>query len=169
MGDPIKPRKKYKTPKNPWRGDQLSHELYLVGTYGLKNKKELWKAQTELSRLRKQARLLLSNISGIKTSQETNFLKSLSRSKIIDLQSTLDDVLSLTIESLLERRLQTITWKKGLAHSLYQARQMITYRHILVKNKVVTVPSYLVSGEEEETVRIRNDSPLFKAQELKPS
>jgi len=60
LGDPKKPKNKYSTPRNPWSSDQLSSELYLLGTYGLRNKRELWKIETELSRIRKQARSLLA-------------------------------------------------------------------------------------------------------------
>jgi small subunit ribosomal protein S4 len=162
MGDPKRSRKKYSTPKHPWRGDQLSQELYLVGTYGLRNKRELWKAETELSRIRKQARILLTAPSEVRITQETNFINSLVRKAIVAPYSTLDDVLSLTVESLLERRLQTIAWRKGIAHSIYHARQMITHRHVSVSNKVIKVPSYVVSSEEESSVRIRDGSSLLK-------
>jgi small subunit ribosomal protein S4 len=60
LGDPKKARKQYSRPRSPWRADQLAQELYLLGTYGLRNKRELWKAETQLSSVRKQARTLLA-------------------------------------------------------------------------------------------------------------
>ena len=38
----------------------LGNELKTLGTFGLKSKRELWKAHTELSRVRHQARSLLA-------------------------------------------------------------------------------------------------------------
>jgi small subunit ribosomal protein S4 len=169
MGDPKKARKKYSTPKHPWRGDQLSQELYLVGTYGLRTKRELWGAQTELSRIRKQARMLLAEPQEIRAEQEARLLKYLSRIGVVDPNAALDDVLGLTIESILERRLQTVTWRKGLAKSPHQARQMIAHGHVSVGGKVLSVPNYTVSREEEGSVRIRDGSPLLKAYSAQPT
>jgi small subunit ribosomal protein S4 len=60
MGDPRKAKKSYTRPRSIWTSDQISSELYVVGSYGLRNKKELWKAQTEIARIRNQARALLA-------------------------------------------------------------------------------------------------------------
>ena len=162
MGDPKKPRKKYSSPKHPWRGVQLSQELFLVGTYGLRNKRELWRAQTELSRIRKQARMLLAAPPEIRASAEPKLLTSLSRRGLVPEGASLDDVLSLTIENLLERRLQSVVWRKGLASSPYQSRQMVTHGHITLGDRVITIPSYVVEREEEGTVHLREDSPIAK-------
>ncbi|MCS7116415.1 MAG: 30S ribosomal protein S4 [Nitrososphaerota archaeon] len=162
MGDPKKPRKKYSSPRHPWRSDQLLSELNLVGTYGLRNKRELWKAKTELSRIRHQARLLLATPPNERIVKESKLMSRLRRLGLISSSATLDDVLGLTVEDILNRRLQTIVWKKGLAKTPYQARQMITHGHIMVNDRVVTIPSYMVSSDEEGSVRIREDSPLIK-------
>ncbi|MCP8323500.1 MAG: 30S ribosomal protein S4 [Candidatus Methylarchaceae archaeon HK02M2] len=167
MGDPKKPRKKYTTPKMPWSSDQLSQELFLVGTYGLRNKHELWKAHTELSKIRKQARNLLAEPSEIRIKKEKELLSSLSRRGIINQKLSIDDVLDLTFESLLERRLQTIVWRKGIAISPYQARQMITHRHIIVDDRIVTRPGYMVKKDEEERIKLSDDSPLRKQMSIK--
>lgn len=160
MGAPKKPRKKYKTPRHPWRTDQLTRELQLVGTYGLRNKKELWRTQTELSRIRAQARNLLATNPDVRAKKEKELLQSLYAKGLVGENATLDDVLSLTIENLLERRLQTLVWKKGLASTPYQARQFITHGHIKVKEQVVKIPSYFVKREEEGSIRFKEDSPL---------
>jgi small subunit ribosomal protein S4 len=160
MGDPKKPRKKYKRPRTPWRADQLAQELYLVGTYGLRNKRELWKAQTILSKIRRQARMLLAAPPEVRAKKEATLLDSLAKKGLVSKDATLDDVLSLTVENILERRLQTIVWRKGLASTPYQARQLITHRHIVIGDRVVTKPSYWVSADEEPKVAIRPDSPL---------
>jgi len=162
MGDPKKPKKKYKTPRHPWRADQLAKELQIIGTYGLRNKKELWRAQTELSRIRAQARNLLAATPEVRAKREKELLQSLYKKGLVRENATLDDILSLTVENLLERRLQTIVWRKGLASTPYQARQFITHGHIKVGDQVVRVPSYFVKRGEEELVKFREDSPLVR-------
>jgi small subunit ribosomal protein S4 len=154
MGDPKKPRKKYSAPKHPWRSDQLSQELYLIGNYGLRNKRELWKARTELSNIRKQARTLLAEPPETRAKKEKEFLFSLNRKGIIGSKMSLDDVLVLTVENILERRLQTSVWKKGIALSPYQSRQMITHGHIMIGGKVVTRPGYMIRSDEEKDIRL---------------
>lgn len=162
MGDPKKPKKKYKTPRHPWRLDQLQQEINLVGEYGLRNKKELWKADTMLSKIRRQARSLLAAPPEIRARQQGLLLNMLVRMGLLNEGSTLDDVLSLRVENILERRLQTLVWRKGLAKTVYQARQMIVHGHIMVGDRVVDRPGYLVTRDEEETIRIRPDSPFAK-------
>ncbi|MBI4257639.1 MAG: 30S ribosomal protein S4 [Thaumarchaeota archaeon] len=162
MGDPRKPKKKYAAPRNPWRSDRISQELYLLGTYGLRNKRELWIAQTELSRIRTQARELLVAPTDIRNVQEKRLLESLRRVGLIGIEATLDDVLGLTVENFLERRLQTVVVKKGIARSPYQARQMITHGHVEVGERIITIPSYIVKAAEDAAVRIRDDSSLAK-------
>jgi small subunit ribosomal protein S4 len=162
MGDPSKPRKKYSSPRHPWRADQLAEELYYLGTYGLRNKRELWRAKTELSRIRKQARNLLAAPDEVRAREEKRLLDRLKRMGVVDDGATLDDVLSLTVENLLERRLQTVVWRLGLARTPYQARQMIVHGHIMVGDRRVTIPSFIVERGMEEKVRIREDSPLIK-------
>jgi small subunit ribosomal protein S4 len=160
MGDPRKLRKKWSGPRHPWRSEQLARELYLVGTYGLRNKRELWKAMTELSRIRKQARGLLAAPAEVRAKEEAKLLSSLYKKGLVDENATLDDVLSLTVENLLERRLQSVVWRKGFAKTPYQARQLITHRHIKVGDRVINVPGYLVLRNEEDKVKIREDSPI---------
>ena len=171
MGDPKKPRKRFTPPRNPWRSDQLSQELFLLGTYGLRNKRELWRAQTKLSNFRKLARQLLAAPSEVRSREEPKLLTHLGRIGLIEsAQSTVDDVLSLTIENLLERRLQTLVWKRGLAKSPYQARQLIAHGHIALNQRKLTVPSYLVYKNEEGSLSFREGSSVAKlAQSAQPS
>jgi small subunit ribosomal protein S4 len=60
MGDPRRQKKKYVSPKRPFDSDRFESELQFIGTYGLRNKRELWRHKTELSRYRRQARNLLA-------------------------------------------------------------------------------------------------------------
>ncbi|MHB1908368.1 MAG: 30S ribosomal protein S4 [Nitrososphaerales archaeon] len=164
MGDPKKSRPKFNPPRNPWRSDQLSQELYLLGTYGLRNKRELWRAQTYLSNIRKQARQLLAASASVRGREEPKLLTHLSRQGLVSNPlPTLDDVLSLTIENVLERRLQTLVWRRGLAKTPYQARQFVSHGHVSVSEKTVSIPSYLVSPVEESTLRFVEGSSLARA------
>jgi len=160
MGDPKKPRKKYSTPRNPWRTDELSKELFLTGTYGLRNKRELWIAETELSRIRKQARNLLAQPVDVRMSEETRLLKYLKKIGVVGDAAELDDVLGLSIENLLERRLQTVVWKKSIAKSPHQARQMIAHGQVMIGDRVVDIPGYLVGRDEEGSVRLKEGKTI---------
>ena len=142
MGDPKKPRKTYSRPKNPWRSDQLAQELYLVGTYGLRNKRELWKTQGELSKIRKQARHCSRPPWRSATREEKKLLDSLRRQGLVAEGVTLDDVLNLSVEDMLGRRLQTLIYKKGAAVSPLQARQLIVHGHVKIGERFIDIPGY---------------------------
>ncbi|MBI3841990.1 MAG: 30S ribosomal protein S4 [Thaumarchaeota archaeon] len=154
MGDPKNPRKIWRKPKRPLNYDLLNEELYVLGTFGLKNKRELWKAHTELSRVRNQARSLLALTQEVREKKEPALMKSLTRVGLVKENSTLDDVLNLKVTDLLSRRLQTVIQKKGFAKSPYQARQAVVHGHIMIGDRVVTVPSYIVKVEEENQIRL---------------
>ena len=154
MGDPKNPRKIWRKPKRPLNYDLLNEELFVLGTFGLKNKRELWKAHTELSRVRNQARSLLALTQEIREKKEQVLMKSLIRIGLVNTNSTLDDVLNLKVTDLLSRRLQTIVQKKGLIKSPYQARQAVVHGHIMIGERVVTVPSYTVKVEEETQIHL---------------
>ena len=152
MGKPKFSRKKYETPSHPWQEDRIKAENELIKKYGLKNKREIWKAKTVLRRYRGQARELMAKIRGgdPQTKKESDqLLMHLNRMNILPPKSTLDDVLALDTESILSRRLQTLTYLKGLANTPFQARQLISHGHIGIGNKKVTIPSYMVNKDEE--------------------
>ena len=153
MGDPKKPSKKTSQPRNPWASDLLAQELFLVGTYGLRNKKELRRSSTNLSRIRKQARQLLAAPVEVRNSEEPKLLRSLIRRGFVSEAATLDDVLALSVENVLDRRLQTVVWKKGYAKTPHQARQRINHGHIQIGSRRVTIPGYIVRTEEDDTIR----------------
>jgi len=160
MGDPRKPRKKWIGPKHPWIKDRLLQEIELVGKYGLKNKKELWIAATLARKLRHRARHLLSLPEEERRAQMEAILERLYEMGLVDRDATLDDVLGLTAADVLERRLQTIVYKKGLAKSIYQARQLIVHGHIAIGGRRVTSPGYLVRRDEEALIDYSPGSPF---------
>ncbi|MEM3737698.1 MAG: 30S ribosomal protein S4 [Candidatus Bathyarchaeia archaeon] len=160
MGDPKRQRRKFGTPRHPWREGVLAEELNLVGLYGLRNKRELWRHKTELTRYRNIARSLLGMPPEKRQRLENELLTKLNRLGLVKENSTAEDVLDLTVQNILDRRLQTMVYRAGLAKTPHQARQLITHRHIAIGGRMVTSPSYLVSREEEELVGYSPYSPL---------
>ncbi len=153
MGDPRKQRRKYEKPQHPWKAERITQENEICKKYGLKNKKEVWKAKSAMGQLRQQARKLLAS-TGKEAEKETREL--LSRIKRLGISDTtsVEDVLNLTEENVLERRLQTMVFRKSLANSIKQARQFITHGHIIIGNHVVSVPGYIVLKDEEDRIQI---------------
>ena len=163
MGKPKFSRKKYVTPSHPWQEDRIKAENELIKKYGLKNKREIWKAQTRLRNYRGQARELEAKIltGDVQSKKERDqLLIHLNRMNILPPKSTLDDVLALETEAVLSRRLQTLTYLKGFASTPNQARQLISHGHIAIGNNRVTVPGYIVTKEEEGEIGYIHDSPL---------
>ena len=151
-------RRIWKKPKRPLNYDLMMDELKTLGTFGLKTKKELWKTQTELSRVRLQARSLLALRQEERERKEPILIQSLSKIGLVDQNSTLDDVLNLQVNDLLSRRLQTMAQRKLFFKTPYQARQAIVHGHIMIGDSVVTIPSYVVKTEEEEKIRLIPES-----------
>nr|AIF07289.1 ribosomal protein S4P (RP-S4, rpsD) [uncultured marine thaumarchaeote KM3_201_G04] len=158
MGDPKTPRRVWKKPKRPLNYDLMMDELKTLGTFGLKTKKELWKTQTELSRVRLQARSLLALRQEERERKEPILIQSLSKIGLVDQNSTLDDVLNLQVNDLLSRRLQTMAQRKLFFKTPYQARQAIVHGHVMIGDSVVTIPSYIVKTEEETKIRLIPES-----------
>jgi len=158
MGDPKLSRKVWKKPKRPLNYDLMMDELKTLGTFGLKTKRELWKTQTELSRVRLQARSLLALRQDERERKEPILMQSLSKIGLVNEDSTLDDVLNLQVTDLLSRRLQTIAQRKLYFKTPYQARQAIVHGHIMIGDSVVTIPSYIVKTEEEAKIHLIPES-----------
>jgi small subunit ribosomal protein S4 len=163
MGDPRKQRKSYETPRHPWRKDQLEVELRLIGEYGLRNKRELWRYKTILSQVRGIARSMLGATEAERARLEREYLSKLGRIGILSESASIDDILDLEIRDLLERRLQTMVFRRGLAKSLHQARQLVSHGHVAVAGRVVSVPGYLVTRDEEQKLKYFEHSPLAKS------
>jgi small subunit ribosomal protein S4 len=160
VGDPKRQRKKYETPRFAWRKDILQEELKLLGQYGLRNKHELWRHKTMLSRVRGIARSLIGKTPEERAKMENEQLTRLKKLGVLQETAVLDNVLDLAIEDLLERRLQTIVFRKGLTRTIYQSRQLVTHGHVAIGNRRVTVPSYIVSKEEEQQIAYAPQSAL---------
>ena len=162
MGDTKNFRRGWKKPKRPFNFELKMEEMKTLGTFGLKTKRELWKARTELSRVRNQARSLLALRQEVRDREEPILIHSLSRIGLIEQNATLDDVLNLEIDDLLSRRLQTIVMKKFYFKSPYQARQAISHGHVIIGDRVVNIPSYVVKVDEEDKVKLTSESIFNK-------
>ena len=161
MGDPRRLSKTYDTPNHPWIGERIKQEKELSNKYGLSNKKEIWKMETRLRTFRRQARKLISDTSAQGEKEAVQLFGILNRYGILLKEdATLDDVLSLNVESILERRLQTLVFRKGLANTPKQARQFIVHGHISVNGRRINAPSYLVPMVEEDAISYMPNSPM---------
>jgi len=160
--------KGYETPNHPWQGERIAEEHGLVDTYGLKNKEELWRVQSQLRSFRREARDLLGSAQSAEAASEAGqaFLSRLKRIGVLDEGDELDDVLGLEVNDILERRLQTVAYRKGLANTTSQARQFIVHGHVTVGDARVTRPSYTVEVAEEDDIEFDETSEL--ADELHP-
>jgi small subunit ribosomal protein S4 len=153
----------YETPNHPYQGERISEEMGLSGKYGLKNKEELWKAQSELRLFRREARRLIGEAGGDAAAasiEGEEFLARLKRIGVLSEEDSLNDVLALDVTDILERRLQTVVYRKGYANTPEQARQFISHGHITVEGRQVSIPSYKVEVSEEGTVGFDESSPL---------
>ena len=163
MGDPRSLRKKYSGPGHPWQSERLQEENILVREYGLSTKRELWKVASKLKLFADQAKTLIALRTVQAEAERRQLLDRLARLGMLPADSKLDDVLGLSIRSLLDRRLQTIVMKKGFAKSMKQARQFIIHAHVVVGSKKVSAPGYLVSVLEEPSVGFVENSSLANA------
>jgi len=164
MGDPKFSRRSYDTPSHPWQGERIKKEVETVREYGLKNKTEVWKAQTILRNFRKQSRELQARLRGGDAQAKIEadaLIKKCSRMGLLPVTGAdLNDVLVLTENDILSRRLQSVVFDKGLSTTIKQARQMITHGHIHINGHRVTVPGYIVTREEEASVTYNDVSPF---------
>ena len=164
MGDPKFSRRSYDTPSHPWQGERIKAEVVLVNQYGLKNKTEVWKAQTILRNFRGQSRELQARLRGGEAQAKVEsdaLIAKCGRMGLLPMEgATLNDILTLNEENILARRLQTIVFEKGMASTVGQARQMIVHGHIFMNGHRVTVPGYIVTRKEEASIMYDPASPF---------
>ncbi|MCU0632125.1 MAG: 30S ribosomal protein S4 [Methanolinea sp.] len=168
MGYPGKNHKQYQTPKRPFEKTRIEEENRLMIEYGLRNKREVWKAASHLRRFRKAARDLLALMStgtdrALFEAKKAELIGHLQRTGLLGPDADIDNVLSLKVQNQLERRLQTLVYRQGLARSPKQARQMITHGHIAIGGKRVSIPGYKVSRAEETEISYYSRSPVANA------
>lgn len=160
MGDPKKARKKYSTPRHPWEKNRIEEEKVLKRDFGFKNKKELWKLSSLLKSYYDRAKLYITKDTPQFAKEQKQLIDKLKAYGLLKGDATVDKVLDIQLNDLIERRLQTIVFKKKMCHSISQARQFITHGHITVAGKKITSPSYLLSLKEESEVFFSENSSL---------
>jgi len=154
----LKKHKKYSRPRKPFDKLRMDEENILVKNYGLKNKREIWKASDRVGKIREQAKKLIT----ASQEEQKQFLLKFIKLGLIGKNAQIDDMLALSEEDLLKRRLQTIVKKVGIAATPNQARQFITHKHIFVNGNIVNIPSYLVSLEEEKEIKLKQKKSKTK-------
>lgn len=148
-------RKKFKNPRMSWDSDDISERKGILRDYGLRRRREILIAQEILRNFRRRARDLIAEQDEGKTKA---LLGKLVKLGLLDKDQGLDDVLALKISNILDRRLQTVVWKKGLASTPRQARQFITHCHVTVSGNIVRSPAYMVPTQEEPSIILQPGS-----------
>lgn len=164
MGDPKKLKKQYTGPRHPWVREAIESERIVKKEYGLKNKREIFKANSFLKKYKDLAKKLIANHTTQGAIERKQILLKLQKMGLLSSGSDLENILNLQLKDYLERRLQTIVYRKGLAHSIGQARQYITHRHVRIAQKEITSPSYIVLLEEENAITFKDNSALANAE-----
>mmetsp|Transcript_2426 Transcript_2426/g.3543 ORF Transcript_2426/g.3543 Transcript_2426/m.3543 type:complete len:201 (-) Transcript_2426:229-831(-) len=144
--------KTYKVPRRPFEKERMDSEMKLIGEFGLRNKREIWRVQYILSKTRAAARelLTLDAKDPKRLFEGAALMRRLHRMGVLDEdKNELDYVLGLKINDFLERRLQTQVYKLNLARSIHHSRVLIRQKHIRVGKQVVNVPSFLVRQENQ--------------------
>ncbi len=167
MGDPRKLKKKYESPRKLWDSARIAEESGLIEEYGLKNTRELWKAKAELGKIRREARKLLSKGEQGRA-QAKQLMDKVVRLGLGTTATTLEDLLSLTLRDILERRLQTQVYKKGFAKSMAQSRQLVIHGFIAIEGKKVSVPGYVVPVSQEKLISYHKAINIEAGGENKP-
>merc|ERR1712232_79557 len=147
--------KTFRKPKRPFGKERLDAEMKIIGEYGLKNKREVWRVQYALARIRKAARTLLTldEKSETRIFQGEALLRRMTRlGLLLENEKKLDYTLGLTTAKIMERRLQTKVFKLGLAKSIHHSRCLIRQRHIRVGKQMCNVPSFLVRVDSEKHI-----------------
>lgn len=150
MGDPKRIRRKYEKTKMMWNKQRIDEEHGMCDKFGLANLRELWKATTEVATIRKNVREVLSGRAEDKVGKD--IIGRLARYGIVRSTATLDDLLSVSPEAILERRLQSVVYKKGMAKTIKQSRQLIAHGFIAINGRRVNAPGYLVPRSEDEMI-----------------
>lgn len=151
MGAPKRNRSKFEKPKDIWNLERIKSDRALINEFGLKNHKELWMVQSEVSRIRRNVRELLSVGSGSEDIKD-KMIARLTKLGVATSSTTLDNLLDLKENDLLNRRLQTVIFRKGMARTIKQARQFTVHGFIAIDGKKVNRPGYLVGTEIEKHI-----------------
>ena len=163
MGDPKKLKKKYNTPIHPWNKNAIEQERILTKEYGLTNKKEIYIATSFLKKYKEIAKKLIATKTAQAEKEKKQVVEKLQKYGFLQVGSSLDQILGLETKDVMERRLQSLLFRKGFARSMKQARQFVTHRHVIIGKKQITSPSYMLTLEEESSLTFKPTSNLASA------
>jgi len=153
--------KKYSKPKRPFDKIRIDEEAQIMKEFGLKNKREIWKAEANVNSIREKAKKLISSNP---TEQQALF----NRLKKIGIKvNSIADVLSLDKQDYLRRRLQTVLVTKRMATTTKGARQLITHKKVLINGRVINTPSYIVPIELENKISLKESKKKGKTKDVK--
>jgi small subunit ribosomal protein S4 len=155
-------QKQYETPNEGWDEERIQNEHELIEEYGLKNKKEVYKAQSQLRSLRREARKLNASED---EEQRTDLINRAQRLGLTKSDAQLEDILVLRVEDFLDRRLQTAVNRRGYSDTIKEARQLVNHGHVYVDGQKVTVPSYLLTKTEEKEIEVQLPEPSEEEEE----
>lgn len=145
---PKRKHKKYNRPKKLYDKAIIKEENNLITKYGLKNRREVWRADYAIGRIRRIAKTLIA----ADEDKKNEFIER-QKNKGFNVE-TIADVLALSKEDYLKRRLQSIVVTKKFATTHKQARQFITHKHVLLNGKYIDAPSHLTTLKEESSINI---------------
>ncbi len=148
-------KKSYEKPLRPWDKDKIEADKKIKADYGLRRKKEILRAESILRNYRRLARGLAAKRDKEK---EKILLTKVRKLGLIQEGASLDDVLALSLENILDRRLQTIVVRKGLARTPKQARQFIVHGHVALNGRKIRWPSSLIAVEDESKIKFYHRS-----------
>lgn len=153
---PKRQRKIYSRPRKRFDKKTIQEENALINRYGLKTRREVWKADFAIRKMRNIAKKLI-------TASEDEKKSFIAKHKTEGFAvETISDVLALTKEDYLKRRLQSVVVKKGMATTHKQARQFITHKHVSINGSIINTPSHLTTSEEESSITIDVSLPSKK-------
>src|SRR3989338_1364038 len=167
MGDIKKQKKKFSKPSHPWQKDRIEAEKEVLKRYGLRRKNEIWKMDSLLRKFLNRAKTIIAQRSPQSEFEKKQMLDRLYSLGLLKEGARVEDVLNLTLNDIMERRLQTLVVRKHLALTMLQARQFITHEYVAIGTKKITAPSYLVPVREEPKIQLVRQINLASVPEKK--
>ena len=167
MGHPKFARPKTQTPAHTWKAARIEEEHALKEQFGLKRvggMREIWREKSALRLHRNQAMKLIGRVDsseGHFAREKTDLVTAMVRKGLLAEGSSIDDVLQITVEHMLSRRLQSVVYYRGLAPSMRAARNMIVHGHISIGEQRMTVPGYKILRDEEDNLQYSANSPYL--------
>lgn len=154
MGQPVRTRKTYSRPLRRYDATRIKDEGRILQLYGLKNKKEIWGAQNIIRKFRATARGIMGLADEEAAHRRQELIGKLAKIGLLGKEATLDDVLGLTVSDILNRRLQTLIFRKGMSKTVKQARQFITHGQVLVAGRRSTSPGTIITKDLEDKINV---------------